>query len=276
MTGHVLAVAAQEIRIAARNRWVLLAALILLVFALVLGLLGSAPSGSLGVGKLAVTVASLATLSVYLVPLLALLLGFDAIAGEIERGTLSLMLATPITRTSVILGKFLGHLAVIAVAVTLGYGIAGMAVMAISGEGLAGLVPLVRLIATSIALGAVFLALSYLVSASTTQVGSAAAVAVAVWLAAVVLYDLGLLGVLVLDTEGGFARTAFPWMLLANPADAFRLFNLAALDIGNTATGLAGAADRLPYSPALGLASLALWLVLALLAAARAFHRLEP
>ena len=276
MTGHVLAVAAQEFRIGARNRWVLLAALILLVFALVLGLLGSAPSGTLGVGKLAITVASLATLSVYLVPLLALLLGFDAIAGEVERGTLPLMLATPVSRGSVILGKFIGHLGVIALAIVLGFGIAGAAVMAISGEGVAGLVPLARLIATSVALGAVFLAVSYMISAGTAQIGTAAAIAVAVWLAAVVLYDLGLLGVLVLDTDGGFARTAFPWLLLASPADAFRLFNLASLDVGNAATGLASATDKLPFPPVLGLVSLALWLVLALLAAARALYRLEP
>ena len=276
MTRHILVVAAQEIRIATRNRWVLLAALILLVFALVLALLGSAPSGTLGVGRLAVTVASLATLSVYLVPLLALLLGFDAIAGEVERGTLPVMLATPIARVSVILGKLVGHLAVIAFAIVLGFGLAGAAVMVISGEGGAGIAPLVRLIATSISLGAVFLAVSYAISASTAQVGTAAAIAVAVWLAAVVLYDLGLLGVLVLDTEGGFARTAFPWMLLASPADAFRLFNLAALDIGNTATGLASAADKLPFSPVLGLVSLGLWLVLALVAAVRALYRLEP
>jgi Cu-processing system permease protein len=276
MTRHILVVAAQEIRIATRNRWVLLAALILLVFALVLALLGSAPSGTLGVGRLAVTVASLATLSVYLVPLLALLLGFDAIAGEVERGTLPVMLATPIARVSVILGKLIGHLAVISFAIVLGFGLAGAAVMAISGEGGAGIVPLARLIATSIALGAVFLAVSYAISAATAQVGTAAAIAVAVWLAAVVLYDLGLLGVLVLDTEGDFARTVFPWMLLASPADAFRLFNLAALDIGNTATGLASAAEKLPFSPMLGLVSLALWLVLALVAAVRALYRLEP
>lgn len=276
MTSHVIAVATQEIRIAARNRWVLLAALILLVFALVLGLLGSAPSGSLGVGKLAITVASLATLSVYLVPLLALLLGFDAISGEVERGTMPLMLATPIARGSVILGKFLGHLAVIALAILLGFGIAGTVVMALAGEGTSGLVPLARLIASSIALGAVFLAVSYVISASTAQVGTSAALAVAVWLAAVVLYDLGLLGVLVLDADGAFAQSVFPWMLLASPADAFRLFNLAALDIGDAATGLAGAAEGLPFPPGLCLASLALWLVLALLAAWRALYRLEP
>lgn len=276
MTRHVLAVATQEFRIGVRNRWVVLAALILLVFALVLGLLGSAPSGALGVGKLAITVASLATLSVYLVPLLALLLGFDAIAGEVERGTLPLMLATPITRGSVILGKFFGHLAVIALAIALGYGVSGAAVMLISGEGATGLVPLARLIATSIGLGAVFLAVSYVISSSTAQVGSAAAIAVAVWLAAVVLYDLALLGALVADADGVFARTLFPWLLLANPADAFRLFNLAALDVGAAATGLSGAADSLPFPPALGLASLALWLVAALAAAARSFRRIEP
>ncbi len=276
MMGHVLAVAGLELRIGVRNRWVLLASLILLVFALLLGLVGSAPSGSLGVGRLQLTVASLATLSVYLVPLIALLLGFDAIAGEVERGTLPLMLATPVERRSVILGKFLGHLSVIMLAILVGYGSAGAVVMALAGDGLHGLGDLARLMATSAALGAVFLAVSYVISASARQLGTAAAFAVGIWLVAVVLYDLGLLAALAADGDGAFAGRVFPWLLLANPADAFRLFNLAALDLGNAATGLSGATASLPFPPALGLVSLAVWLALALGAAVLAFRRLEP
>ena len=86
----VLAIAGTELRIGFRNRWILLSSLILLVFALLLVLLGSAPSGETTVSPLTVVAASLSTLSVYLVPLIALLLSFDAIAGEIDRGTLQL------------------------------------------------------------------------------------------------------------------------------------------------------------------------------------------
>lgn len=276
MIGAVLAIAGAELRIGIRNRWVLLSALILLAFALVLAFVGAAPSGAVKASTLTITVASLATLSVYLVPLIALLLSFDAIAGEVDRGTLQLALASPISRGAIIVGKFLGHLIVVSIAIALGYGIAGALVMALAGGGSAGLVDLGRLIATSIGLGAAFLAIGYVASASVRQTGTAAALAVGIWLAAVVLYDLGLLGALVADSEGAFAKSVFPWLLAANPADAFRLYNMAALDTGAAATGLSGLGDALPFPPVVGLASLCGWIVLALGAAALVFRRLEP
>lgn len=276
MITHAFAIAANEIRIGIRNRWVLLAALVLFAFAIVLGFLGAAPTGAVKAGRLVVTVASLATLSVYLVPLMALLLAFDAIAGEVERGTLPLMLASPASRSSVILGKFIGHLTIIALAIIVGYGLAGGFVLALSGESAEGLVHLVRLIVTAIALGAVFLAIGYAASASVRSAGTAAALAVGIWLFAVVLYDLGLLGALIADGDGTFARTVFPYLLAANPADAFRLYNMTALEADAVATGFAGAAASLPFSPEAAMAGLGVWLVLALAAAALIFRRLEP
>jgi hypothetical protein len=55
------------------------------------------PHRALGVDRLSVTVASLTSLAVYLVPLVALLMSFDAIAGEVERGTLPLVLTYPVS-----------------------------------------------------------------------------------------------------------------------------------------------------------------------------------
>lgn len=275
MIGHVAAIGALEFRIGLRNRWVVLATAILTLFALALGFLGSGATGTVDATPLKVAVASLATLSVYLVPLIALVLTFDAIAGEVERGTLPLILATPVDRAAIVLGKFAGHLAVLATAVVVGYGIAGALIVALSGE-TGGLAHLVRLIATSIALGAVFLGLGYAVSAAVRQTGTAAAVAVGIWLVAVVLYDLALLGALVADGEGVFARDLFPWFLIGNPADAFRLYNMATLDLGADATGLTGTAAALPYPPAAALLSLALWLAATLGLATLLLERLEP
>ncbi len=276
MIGHITAIAATEIRIGFRNRWVLLATAILALFALVLAFLGSAPTGDVKVAPLTITVASLATLSVYLVPLIALLLAFDSIAGEVERGTLPLLLATPVSRSAVILGKAIGQLAIVTVAIVIGYGIAAFAVIAMAEGEMTGLSDFARLIVTSIGLGATFIAIGTVASASVRQTGTAAALAVGIWLVAVVLYDLGLLGVLVADPDGVFASTAFPFLLLANPADAFRLYNLAVLDIGAEATGLAGASAALPFPAETALLSLGLWIVAALGAASIVFRRLEP
>lgn len=276
MISHIIPIAANEILLGIRNRWVLLAALVLFAFALVLGFLGAVPTGSVKTSRLVVTVASLATLSVYLVPLIALLLAFDAIAGEIERGTLPLLLASPASRLSVMLGKFIGHLTIVALAIIVGYGLAGTAVTGLSGTDLEGIGHLIRLIVTSIALGAVFLAFGYVASTSVRSASTAAALSVGIWLFAVVLYDLGLLGALILNGNGFFARNIFPYLLAANPADAFRLYNMSALEANAVATGLAGAASSLPFAPIVALTGLGVWLVLMLGLSALIFRRLEP
>src|SRR5690606_20266618 len=99
---RALGTAAAEFRIARRNRWVAIAVAMMALFAMVLSAAGSAPTGQLGADKLSVTVASLTSLAVYLVPLLALLMAFDAVAGEIERGTLALVLTYPLSRAELL------------------------------------------------------------------------------------------------------------------------------------------------------------------------------
>ena len=81
---------------------------------------GSSATGTIGADRLSVVVASLTSLAVYLVPLVALLMSFDAIAGEVERGTLPLLLTYPVSRPEILLGKLLAHLAILTLAVAVG------------------------------------------------------------------------------------------------------------------------------------------------------------
>ena len=61
------------------------------LFSLVLSAAGSSATGTIDADRLSVVVASLTSLAVYLVPLVALLMSFDAVAGEVERGSLPLL-----------------------------------------------------------------------------------------------------------------------------------------------------------------------------------------
>src|SRR5690625_3118411 len=124
---NILLLALQEIRIGLRNRLVIATTIVLGALALSLVLLGSAPTGSVKVDALAVVVVSLASLTIFLVPLIALLLSFDTIVGEHERGTLMLLLYCPISRWQVIVGRVLGPPAILAIAALIGYGCAGAA-----------------------------------------------------------------------------------------------------------------------------------------------------
>ena len=75
----------KEVRDSLRNRWVLAATLLLAALALSLGFLGSSPTGSVKADPLTITVVSLSSLSIFLIPLIAMLLAYDAVIGEIER-----------------------------------------------------------------------------------------------------------------------------------------------------------------------------------------------
>ena len=141
---RILSTAGVEFRIALRNRWVAIAVALMVVFALVLAAAGAAPTGDIGADRLSVIVASLTSLSVYLVPLIALLMSFDAIAGEVERGTLPLLLTYPVSRPEVLAGKLLAHLAILTLAVAAGYGAAAMAAFWMDPASAAGLLESTR------------------------------------------------------------------------------------------------------------------------------------
>src|SRR5690606_38882257 len=126
----ILVIAEKEIREGLRNRWVLATTLLLATLALSLTFLGSAPTGNVGAGALDVVIVSLSSLTIFLVPLIALLISHDAVVGEMERGTMLLLLSYPVARWQVILGKFAGHLAILAFATLLGYGAAAVALAA--------------------------------------------------------------------------------------------------------------------------------------------------
>jgi len=66
--------AVKEMKDGLRNRWIAAAIILLGTLALALSLLGSAPTGSVRASDLDITVISLSSLSVYLIPLIALML----------------------------------------------------------------------------------------------------------------------------------------------------------------------------------------------------------
>ncbi len=272
----VVTVAGKEIHQAVRNRWVLAATLLLAALALSLTFLGSAPTGTVGVRPLDVVIVSLSSLTIFLLPLIALLISHDAIVGDMERGTMLLLLSYPVARWQVLFGKFLGHLAVLAFATCLGYGAAAAALLA-TGSRLDqdSLLAFAAMIGSSVLLGAVFVATGYLVSALVRDRGTAAGLCIALWLLLVLIYDMALLGLLVLDQGRNISREALNALLLLNPTDVYRLFNLTGFANVSTFAGMAGLAGGTSLSAQLLVAVLTLWTLIPLVLAALAFSRRE-
>jgi Cu-processing system permease protein len=270
---NALTIAAQEIRVGLRNRWVLATSLLLAALALSLALLGSAPTGGGKAEPLAIVVVSLASLTIFLVPLIALLLSFDAIVGEDERGTLALLLAYPVARWQVVVGKWLGDGAILGIATVIGYGAAALA-LATAGEVSAGAWRAFGgMVLTSVLLGASFVAMGCLASTLVRERATAAGLAVGLWLFFVLLYDTTVLGVLVADQGRALGKQALDVLLLLNPADVYRLFNMTSTQSVSVYSGMAGPGDPAALPPVAYLTALLLWAVAPLALAVLAFRR---
>lgn len=120
----------------------------------------------------------------FFLPLMAIALGFDGINGEQARGTLSRILAQPIYRDALILGKFLAGLATLGITLVAlwllltGFGLLFLGIPPSLEEVLRGMSFLV----VTIAYAGVWLALALLLSAVFRQAATAALAALAVWL----------------------------------------------------------------------------------------------
>jgi Cu-processing system permease protein len=220
---QVAVLATKEFRDRIRNRWVLAVAVIFSLFALAIAYLGTAQQGAVGFQGIDVTIASLVSLVIYLVPLIALILGYDAIVGERERGSLELLLSMPITRFEILLGKYLGLSAAMASSTVLGFG-AGLVPLS-SHLGPNELFHYTGFVGSAILMGMAFLSLSLLVSVLAHDRVRASGVAIGLWFFFVLIFDLLLMGALVLS-QGRLPSGVFAGLLMLNPADIFRMLNM--------------------------------------------------
>lgn len=265
----------KEARDGFRNRWVIMITLIMAGLALGLSLLGSTPTGTTSVSPLAVTVVSLSSLSIFFIPLIALLLAYDSVVGEAERGTLTLLLTHPVSRVQVILGKFIGHLFLLAIAIVVGYGIAGLAIAFSAEDGFAAREwqSFLKLLLSSILLGAVFLGIGYVISAGARERATAAAISIGVWLLFVLLYDMGLLALLASDGGMAINGDVVKWLMLFNPADSYRMYNLTSSNDTALLSGMAGLSAEHRVSDISLILILVAWVVAPLIAACAIFNR---
>jgi len=268
---QVGAIAAKELRDRMRNRWVLAVALVFTVFAALIAYFGGAQQGAIGLRSTEATIASLVSLVIYLIPLIALVLGFDAVVGERERGTLELVLALPVTRLELLLGKFLGLAAALTASTLAGFGLVALGLGLQAGP--RALEPYAGFIVSAVLLGLAFLSLALFVSVLATDRAQASGLAIALWFFFVLVFDLVLLGVLVASGgQLGALGDAFPYLLLLNPADVFRILNVFSLEEVKNLYGLTGIVPAPLAKPWLMALVMLAWIVAPLAAAAWRFR----
>lgn len=267
-------IARKELSDSLRNRWLIAIALVFATLALGIAWFGAAASGEVGYASTPATIASLASLGIFLIPLIALLLAYDAIVGEEEGGTLLLLMTYPLSRGQLLFGKFLGHGLTLALATLIGFGVAGVAIALLVQDVAVGTlaVAMLRFIISTTLLGWGFIALAYVVSVWVSEKPVAAGLALAIWFFFVLIFDLVLLGVLV-ASQGGLNPDLLPWLLLLNPTDIYRLLNIVTFSDGAQLSGVLSLGTDLPIGPSGLWLALVLWFVVPLTGAWALFRR---
>lgn len=267
----VLTLARKEVRDSLRNRWFILYTTAFVVLSLSLAGLSMAGTGMDGFAGFGRTAASLINLVILIVPLMALTAGATSIAGERERGTLSYLLAQPMTRIEVLLGKYLGLAVALAASLLLGFGLSAL-ILAFRG-GVAEIGAFIWLIGISLVLALGMLSVGMLVSTIVNTAGVGIGVAIFGWLGLVFVGDLGLMGsALMLELR---IETLFTLALL-NPLTVFKMAALTAIHASLDVLGPVGLYATQEYGRSLHVifaALLALWIVAPLVVAQIIFVR---
>jgi Cu-processing system permease protein len=197
---ETMLVGAREFRDALRSRWFVLAAGCFLALSLGLAMLGLAGAQRSGLAGFDRTTASLLNLALLFVPLVTLSLGGLGIAGELEDGSLAMLLSQPITRVEAYAGKYLGLLAAVSASILIGFGATGVIVGISAGGGNVG--GFATLVALTLLLGAATLSIGTLLSVALRARARVIGAAFAVWLLLVYVSDLGTIGVTIARNLG--------------------------------------------------------------------------
>jgi ABC-2 type transport system permease protein len=128
----------------------------------------------------------------FLIPIVAIALGFDSVNSEFNRRTMSRLLAQPIYRDALLFGKFLAGLATLAVMLTaLWLFVVGLGVLLLglppSGE---ETLRAFAFLLISVAYGGVWLALALLFSVAFRSAATAALASLSVWLLFAVFWPM--------------------------------------------------------------------------------------
>ncbi len=262
----------QEFTLNRRNRWVVSFAILFSLLTLLIAYFGMVTSGYAGFQDFTRTSASIINLGGFLIPLFAILLGVFSFLSNPEY--LELLVTQPVSRSQVLLGRYLGLVVTIIGASALGFGLPGIIIAIVIGT--LGAVKYLLVIAYSFLLAIAFTGISVLISLLVGRRQIALGIGLAVW----IFYEL-LYGVIILGSTLYLSPTALKTILtlglLGNPVDIARVLSL--LQVGGPHLfGPAGATlIKLTGSTTLatlyGLTGLMIWIVLPVVAALRVFNR---
>jgi len=196
MFANIFAITKKEILDNIRNKWVIILTIIFTALTLLASYAGS--GGSSGWQDLSDTIGIMMTLVQFLITIIALVLGYSAIIGEIESGSMNSLLSLPTTRNEILLGKFFGLGTVLSISILVGFGLAGIIIGLNVGNVNYG--EYLFFIAASILMGLIFLSIGFCISTIFKKRSSAMGAAIFTWFFFALIWFL-IIGAIVIATN---------------------------------------------------------------------------
>ena len=271
----IFSIAKKEILDNVRNKWIIVLTIIFASLALVVSYFGSIFSQ--GWQNFGATISGMMSLVQFLIPIIGLMLGYAAIIGEIEKGSMSSLLSLPANRLEIILGKFFGLGSILSFTTLIGFGVAGIVIAANVAD--VNYADYLVFIGATILLGLVFLSLALFFSSFFKKRSTAMGGAILLWFLFNMILPLVFVGIMVASSgiENILSSGGFPdWyhaLELFNPLSVYSA--LIALTVGPVSTMQGAFSMSYPsfYSSGLMASILILWIVSFLLLSFWRFDR---
>jgi Cu-processing system permease protein len=232
---HLWTIAQLELTAAVRLKWIRLLTVAFALLAAAAAYSAGAANELSGAEGFARTTMALVPVVLILVPLAALILGVSGQASE--PGSEPFLFGQPVSRATVLVGRWLGESVALGSSVVTGLGIGG-AIVAF-GSGADGLWRFVFFVIASVVLATVFLSIAAAIAAATEKRVVALGVATFAWFFFVLLYDGAALSFAGWITGSLGGRILFG-SVFGNPADLIRV---VALSVSGTPNVLGAAGD---------------------------------
>jgi Cu-processing system permease protein len=235
MTAHLLTIARLEFVAAARLKWIRLLTAAFALLAAAAAYSAAAATELSGADGFARTTMALVPVVMILVPLAALVLGVSGQAAE--PGSEPFLFGQPVSRATVVIGRWMGESVALAGAIVVGLGVGG-GVVAL-GSGVDGLPRFAVFVLAAVVLAVIFLSIAAAIASATDKRVAALGAGTFAWFFFVLLYDgaaLSLAGWI----SGSLGGRVLFGSVFGNPADLIRVVTLS---IAGTPNVLGAAGD---------------------------------
>jgi Cu-processing system permease protein len=273
----VISIAKKEIMDNIRNKWIIIVSIMFAVLTLVISYFGSIPNH--GWQSLGNTIRSMTSFSGFLISIIAFMLGYATIIGEIERGSMSALLSLSATRFEIAVGKFLGLGSVLCFTVLVGFGAAGILI----GVNVSNVdyLQYLAFMGMTMIFGLVFLSVALFFSTVFSKRSTALGGTIFLWFLFNIILPIVMVGLLAttIDFTKVTPQTTLNVPSWYNVADLFNPISVYGALIGvtigpvSTSTGAGLIPNPSWYSPGLLLGVLLAWILAFFFLAAWRFNR---